>query len=187
MRTLTSGVIAELRKSLVRPFLLVDAQFADNWLHVWTGIGPITIGGITYTGLGSLLSISAISETAEVQANGVTLSVSGVPSSIVGESLAQCRQGLPVSVSLGFVTDTGVVVADPIILLKGNMDTATVDEGVDNCTLSVTVESNMADLQRSRVRRFTDDDQQRTSPGDVGFQYVPMIQDWNGPWGYTKD
>jgi hypothetical protein len=183
MRNLTPDVIAELTKTVVRPFVLCDIEFADQWIHVWTGIGNLASGGNTYKGVGALGKISAISETTDVQANGVALSLSGIPGDVVAESLAMCRQGLPVTVSLGFMRDSGGVIASPVIIFQGRMDTVTVDEGGDTCMITISVESRLIDLKRPRVRRFTDDDQQRTSPGDKGFQYVPMVQDWNGGWG----
>ena len=38
-------------------------------------------------------------------------------------------------------------------------------------------------LKRSRERRYTHDDQQIDFPGDLGFEFVPKLQELNLVWG----
>lgn len=136
-----------------------------------------------FLGIGTLGGISPITETADLQINGVQLSLSGIPSDLLGEALTECRQGLPCRIYFGMLTSSGVIIADPVRAFSGRMDTVAIDEGAATSTITVTVESRARDFMRARIRRYTDDDQQRTNPGDKGFQYVPMVQDWNGSWG----
>jgi hypothetical protein len=185
MRVMGDAIVAQLRKD-VRPFILSAIQFADQWFRVWSGVGSLVSGGNTYVGVGMLGKVSTISETTDVQANGISLSLSGVPSSIAAEALGQCRQGMPVTLSLGLMDTNWSVIDTPVPLFRGRMDTAAINEGADTCEIVVTAESRMIDLRRARVRRYTDDDQQRTSPGDRGFEFVPMVQDWNGNWNHNR-
>lgn len=267
MRDISSGVITELSKQLVRPFVACDIEFSDQTLHLWTGYGtlsmsvtgaivgtqetnagawlwvqlsipprvPLAIGqqfllsGLTgathlngqtvtvtdvlaanvfqanfshanygmtadtgtaalvgsavdYLGVGDLAGVAPIVETSDVQANGVQLTLSGVPQGLLDESLGMCRQGMPITLLLGFLDSSGAVIADPIVAFVGRMDTVSVDEGADTATITVTAESRAVD-HRAKIRRYTDDDQQRTNPGDKGFEFVPMVQDWNAAWG----
>lgn len=147
-----------------------------------TGTATIT-SDVDYIGVGNLAGIGVIQETTEVRANGIQLSLSGIPADMISEALSYCRQGLPVRLWLGVLNSSGGVIADPATAFVGRMDTVSIDEGADTATITISVEGRLIDLQRPRIRRYTDDDQQRTSPGDKGFQYVPMVQDWNGPWG----
>jgi len=186
MRTIGADVIAQLRASLVRPFVTCDIQFSDQWVRFWSGVGPLVVGGNTYTGTGMLGKISSITETADVQANGIKLSLSGIPSNLVMEAIGECQQGQTVIVSIGFMDTNWAVIDTPAILFRGAMDTVSIDEGADTCTIIVTAESRMTDLRRPRIRRYTDDDQQRTAPGDRGFEFVPMVQDWNGNWNHNR-
>lgn len=142
-----------------------------------------TVPSVNFIGVGNLGGIAPVTETTDLQANGVQLSLSGVPLDVLAESLSQCRQGMPVTLWLGFLDSSGNVIASPAVAFVGRMDTVSVDEGAETATITVTAESRVIDLQRPRIRRYTDDDQQRTNPGDLGFQYVPMVQDWNGSWG----
>lgn len=183
---MTSEVIAELRKGVVRPFYLVEIHFTDQICYVWSGTANLQYPastGPTYLGVGAFGKISTISETQDVQANSVQLSLSGVPTDMLGEAISYCRQGQKVVISIGFLDASGAVIADPIALYVGHMDTVTVDDSPETCEISITAESRLADLKRARVQRYTDDDQQRSRPGDKGFQYQPMIADWNGGWG----
>lgn len=183
MRAITAGVLAELGKQKVTPFVACQIQFSDHTLYVWTGFGTLTWNSNDYIGVGNLAGIGVIQETTEVRANGIQLSLSGIPADMISEALSYCRQGLPVQLWLGVLNSSGGVIADPATAFIGRMDTVSIDEGADTATITISVEGRLIDLQRPRIRRYTDDDQQRTSPGDKGFQYVPMVQDWNGPWG----
>lgn len=155
--------------------------------HIDTGTFSYSNGnlpaGDAYAGIGDVASISPITETTDVQANGLQLGLSAISQGNLGEALSMCRQGLPITLRLGLLDVSGKIIADPCTLFVGKMDTVVIDEGADTASITVTAESRIIDLQRPRIRRYTDDDQQRTSPGDLGFQFVPMVQDWNGPWG----
>lgn len=183
MRATTASVLTELSKKGLSPFVACEIEFADQTMNLWTGYGTIQLFGDTYLGIGGLAGIAPIVETTDVQANGLQLSLSGVPQDLLAESLSMCRQGMPITLWLGLISPTGAVISDPSVLFFGRMDTVAVDEGAETAAITVTAESRAIDLNRARIRRYTDDDQQRTSPGDLGFQYVPMVQDWNGSWG----
>jgi hypothetical protein len=186
MRTLTPAVIAELKAGSFRPFILLEAKFKSGMIHVWSGYGNLVWNSLTWNGVGYLGSISGISETSSVQANGIKIGLSGIPSDTIGKALNECRQGNPVKLWLGFMTESRAVIADPAQSFAGRMDTVAIDEGAETSTITIAVESRLIDLQRPRIRRYTDDDQQRTSPGDKGFEFVNLVQEWNGSWGKRR-
>jgi hypothetical protein len=49
--------------------------------------------------------------------------------------------------------------------------------------VSISYESRLIDLERSRESRYTNEDQQRAFPGDRGFEFVPSLQDLSLTWG----
>lgn len=183
MRIISGDVAIELSKQRVSPFVACQIQFADQTMSLWSGIGTLQLFEQQFLGVGHLAGIAPIVETTDIQANGVQLSLSGVPQDLLAESLSMCRQGMPITIWIGFMDPGGDVIADPVVAFVGHMDSVSVDEGAETAMITVNAESRLVDLQRARIRRYTDDDQQRTSPGDKGFQYVPMVQDWNGAWG----
>lgn len=183
MRTLSSAVITELQADRVRPFMLLEGQFSSGMLNVWSGVGSLSWDSKTWTGVGSLGSISSMPETAEVQAVGVKVALTGIPADLIGQGISECRQGYPITIYLGFLTDTNTVIADPFIAFSGMTDTVEISEGADTATITISVESRMIDLQRARESHYTDEEQRRVWPGDKGFEFVPSVQDWNGAWG----
>ena len=52
------GAVADnLSQPVVRPFFSIDLLL-DDPLYFWTGLGELTLGGVTYTGAGNLLNVS---------------------------------------------------------------------------------------------------------------------------------
>lgn len=257
-RALTPAIVDELTKGLIYPAFFVRIEFLSGPQYLWSGIGPITWNGQTWQGVGWLGEITPMTEDTSIEAVGCTLGLSGIPSSLAGQVLTECRQGKPVEVWFGCLTEAGVPIVDPYKALAGRMDVPTIEDGAETCTASITVEGRLIDLNRSRERRYTHEDQQldygkpvaiasivrsanvvtvttvtphlidlagqkaimekvldatfngafiiatiptantftypqtaanASSSGgtatvpDLGFEYVPMVQDWNGIWG----
>ena len=182
-RTISGAVLAELSAGVIRPAVFVEAQFQSGWLRLWTGLGEITWGGRTWAGAGTLLGIGDIEETTDVVATGTTITLSGVPTDLVSLCINDARQGLPGQVYLGFLTEAGAVIADPVLAFSGRLDVPTILDGADRCEIQVTYESRLIDLNRAREWRYTDEGQKQISPGDRGFEYVAGLQDKEVRWG----
>jgi hypothetical protein len=183
-RTLTAATSGQTSQQLVRPVVFCEIDFADATSYIWSGIGSISWNSQTWVGIGHLGKISPIEEGGDIVARGVTLTLSGVPQAMLNEALSQCRQGKPVKLWIGFLDQSGNVIVDPFQAFSGFLDVPTIDEGTETATVSITAESRMIDLQRSRERRYTDDDQEILGfAGDLGFQYVPGLQEVSIVWG----
>lgn len=182
-RDLTSAVQAELLKMKLRPAIFVEGQFTSGMLRVWSGIGTISWNGQSWTGVGNLGGISPISEGTEPHADGVELSLSGIPSELITKALGECRPNAPVKIWFGFLDESDAVIADPYQSFGGRMDVPSIDEGGETSTIRLRVENRLVDFNRARERRFTHEDQQIDFPGDLGFEYVAGLQEWNGVWG----
>ena len=72
-------------------------------LYFWTGIGDTTIDGITYTGTGNLMQISSIKETAEIQAAGANLTLSGIPADMLSPALSVPYPGRIGKIKFGLI------------------------------------------------------------------------------------
>ena len=182
-RDLTSAVQAELPKMNLRPVIFVEAVFTSGTLRVWSGIGTISWNGQTWTGVGNLGEISPISEGTEPHADGIELSLSGIPSDLIMKALGECRLNAPVKLWLGVLNEADAVIVDPYESFGGRMDVPSVEEGGETSTIKLRVENRLVDFNRARERRFTHEDQQIDYPGDLGFEYVAGLQEWNGVWG----
>lgn len=177
MRSFTPSVQSQIAGKTVFPVLLVEISFDSGFVRLWSGIGPLTWDSRTWLGAGNFGGVSAIAETAGLAANGVSLTLSGIPSSVISITLGEYTQGRPVTIYLGFMTEAGAVVADPFILFQGRTDTMQIDDGAQTATVTVACESRAIFAKRSGERRWTDQEQRNDYPDDGGFRYVQAIQD----------
>ena len=186
-RTLTSGMLGVTTAEIVRPAYFVrmvfDSGESPNVLNIWNGIGDLAYGGNTYTGTGDLLSISQITETADIQASGINVSLAGVKSSLIVIAKDHDYQGRPLTVSLGAFDASGSLIADPVIVFSGFMDTMTISESGQYSTISIAVENKLISFERSKVRRYTAEDQKIDHPADKGFEFVTAIVQKQIIWG----
>lgn len=183
MRALSSAMLTTIASGRVHPFYLASIQFRSGVSYLWTGIGNLTWNGQTWVGVGTCGSVGAIQESKVVQADNITLTLTGVPSSLIAQAITECQQNYAVIVYFGFLDDNGAVVADPEKCFDGRLDVPTIQDGGDTCTITITAENLLVSLQRASNRRYTTPDQQLNIAGDVGFSYVPSIQTWVGVWG----
>ena len=182
-RAMTTAVAEALCASVVRPALLVMMEFAASTGYAWTGLGPFTWDGMTFQGVGDLGNISAMSEDSTVEAKGVTIELSGIPSDMMTEVLTETRVLGTVKIWLALFDDAGALIPDPILSYQGKMDAPSLEDGGEACTAQITVENILVDLNRACYRRYTNEDQQMDHPGDTGFQYVAGLQEQITFWG----
>ena len=117
-RGVTSAVNTIFESNSVSPFVAIDLDFDGGNFVAWTGYGNLTFGGTTYIGSGDFLNISNILENAEVQANNVTISLSGIPSTLISSSLNETYQGRSCKVYLGVLNSSNAVVSDPYLVVE---------------------------------------------------------------------
>lgn len=185
-RNLTTAVQNQLAASELEPFFAIKLAFDSGDVKLWTGYGDITVASETYTGGGQLLSISPIEETVEIAARGVNLALNGINSSLVSVALTESYQGRSAKVYLGVIS-SGAVVSDPYLVFDGRMDVMTIEDSGDTANISLSAESRLIDLERARVRRYTNNDQQNQFAGDTSLRFVADLQDKEIAWGSGKD
>ena len=168
---------------IVRPAYFVRMVFDSSVLNIWNGIGDLAFGGNTYTGTGDLLSISQITETSDIQATGINVSLTGIKTSFIAMAKDQDYQGRALTVSLGAFDASGSLIADPVIVFSGFMDTMTISENGAYSTISISVENKLIAFERSKVRRYTAEDQKIDHPTDKGFEFVTAIVQKDIIWG----
>lgn len=182
-RDLTQDTRDAATASVVRPIVFVQFEFASETTRVWSGVGSIDWAGETWEGLGELGKISLIEETTDLRIAGVVFELSGVDSDLIAVSMDKSEyRRRPVAVWMGFTTDDmRTVVVDPFQVWDGRLDKMTVQDG-PTATIQVTSEHHLADLERSRARRYTEADQQAAYPDDKGLEFIEAIQDQTLEW-----
>lgn len=167
----------------VTPALLGHFDFSGGVVRVWNGVGDLSWGGNTYTGLGDLVGVSPVTETNETRANGMRFSLNGIPSTLITRILAEGYRGRAAKLWLALFNSSGAIIADPMLVFSGRMDQCLLDDSGETATCTITAESRLVDLQRPRERRRTDEDQKSLFSGDRGLEYVAGLQDKEIVWG----
>ena len=184
-RTLTGAVDTELGQSTTAPRWFVKIEFDSGDFRVWNGIGDKTLFGEVFSGIGRLGSIEPITETQEIVASGISMSLRIIPTTdqpdavdtILNIALAETYQGRPVTVWKVQINQvTGAVIPDGIVRFKGKLDTMTDAEFPGGAIISVTAENRLIVLERAPRRTYTPEDQKESHTGDTFFDEVAALE-----------
>lgn len=186
-RTLTGSVSTALAGKQLAPVTFIEADFSGGYARMWNGIGSINWDSKTWLGGGQLLAISQIEESRHIEATSLSVSLSGVDPTMVSVAYGDFSQGRPLRVWLALMdVPNGLVISDPVPIFQGRMDTISDTDTGEQAVITVTAESNLADLKRVRARFYTDQDQQRLFAGDRSMRYLPSLQDRPVYWGVRE-
>lgn len=176
-----AGVPSAFSDAQLTAFFAIDLDFDSGITRLWNGLGDLVINGETYTGGGTIISVSPILEDADISAKGITLSISGIDSTALSYALNENYQGRDLIMRVGTIADDGTI--QSYIAFSGLMDVMIVTEDGDTCTIGISAESRLIDLERARIRRYTSEDQKQLYPNDRGFDFVASIQETQVQWG----
>jgi len=167
VRSLTAGVQTEIAGEIVRPIRLVDLDFPSGILYITDAPMDIVFNGNTYLGVGDLGSIGVMTESSNQQANGITLTLSGISptQNNINILLAEHYQGRSCKIYHAFLDDNHVLVPSPVMDGEFIMDEPTINLGT-TATITIAAESILIGWSRATLLRYTDEDQQRLHPGD---------------------
>lgn len=185
-RSLTSGMQTAVTADLVRPITLVQCAFDSGNLNLWSGIGDLTVDSVDYVGAGSLLSIGEITESSELSANGITVTLSGVTSPLITKARDEDYQGRELKVLLGAMDASNGVISDPVVIFSGFMDVMVINESGETATIQVTVENRLIEFEKTRIRRYTAEDQKIEYPNDKGLEFVAEMAEKEIVWGRSQ-
>ena len=198
-RDISTAFNGGLDDTVVEPFFAVELFFDNNeTLRLWSGIGELTHGGVIFYGTSTLLAVSEIEETAQISARGASLTLSGVPSSVVALALSEPYQGRTAKIYFGLYNNTTSTVGTTFVtqdnatkvyfeslveVFVGYMDQMKIEESGDTTTIQLLIENKLIDLERPRNSRFTSEFQKATYTTDKGFDFVESMQDLVINWG----
>ena len=206
-RDLATDIIDALDDDVIYPFFAIELLFdGDNTLRLWTGLGTLTHNSQDWVGTGTLLNISTVEEASEIAVKGATVTLSGIPSSVISLALSQPYQGRVCNLYFGmFTVDRLLQQSSDYILLQtgskilldtdqtsisnifsGYMDQMNILETPSTSTIELVVENRLIDLQRARIARFTSEYQKSIYPTDLGLDFVEDLQDKDISWGRSS-
>ena len=149
----------------------VELDFPDGFARFPGGHEAISIGGLEFLGVGQLGSISVAEESAELRAYGMTIRLSGVPRDSIAYALGQAYQGRKGTVWEVQLDPSTWQVIGTLVVFRGRMDQMDIAMG-QQAAVTVKLENRLADWDRPRILRFTDDEQRRRDPADGSFRFL---------------
>ena len=182
-RNLSSAMESAVEADLVRPIVLVTCAFDSGDLNLWNGIGDLTVNSVDYVGAGTLLNIGEIAESSELQANGITVTLSGISDPLLAKARDEDYQGRELTVKLGAMDAANAVITSPVTVFSGFMDTMVINDSSETATIQVNVENRLIEFERTRIRRYTAEDQKIDYPNDKGLEFVAEMAEKEIAWG----
>ena len=188
-RTMSAAMLAEIDNETVRPLLLAELDFSSGYVRVNStertvsfDSGTVPGGPFDFLGVGHLGKVSPVEEGIEQKSYGLVLQISGIISAYISTVLTEQYQGRQARLWLGFFDSSYALVASPMLIFAGRMDSTAIKLG-GTAEITVTAENRLADWERPRVRRYTNEDQALEYPGDAGFEFVPAMLEKQLVWG----
>lgn len=163
-------------------------EFDTETIRLHSGGGTLSISGEDYEGAGTLLSLSDIEDAMDLKSSGVTFSLSGMNTDVLGYALTENYQNRPATLKMAFLsagTDHAVGVMD---IYSGRMIQIDIsDSPQEGATISVQTENRLVDLRRPSNIRYTKESQNHLYPNDTSLDEVSKIQDMQLMWGRASN
>tara|TARA_R110002096_G_scaffold363707_1_gene556812 strand:- start:16 stop:1749 length:1734 start_codon:yes stop_codon:yes gene_type:complete len=177
-RSSTAAFQTEIVKSQSQPVHLVEIHFDSptGVQYLTDAFVPVTYSSNTYQPLGYLLSFSNIEETTDLQVGSLTLNLSGIDKVYIRHVLDETFVDRKVIIRKAFLsTSNDSLIANPIIIYQGNMNTPAITESGDMSMVSIEVANQFVDFDKTPGRFTNSESQNLYYPDDKGFQYAPEI------------
>jgi hypothetical protein len=176
-------MLAGVQSNFIAPALMADLTFRSSTQYVWTGPSTLAYNGHNYLGIGSLGTVSSITDGTDVRADGTSVTLSGIDPTLLNDSLTDIQVGAPAVVYFALVDQSLALIGTPYIVFRGKIDKPTVTPGIDTISISLALESPLTNLQRPNQRRYTAADQRLYYPDDTAFNWVEILNDIALRWG----
>ena len=182
-----SAITSRLGQDHQELFFAVKAEFDTDDILVCTGNDDLVINSETYTGAGSLLSISSVEDTLDLKPTGISIALSGMDADVLNMSLTENYQNRDISVFMGFLMGGSNEVAGVLKVFAGRMMSLDVSDSLDGAVVGITAENRLIDLERPSNLRYTAESQKFIDSGDTSLNRVQQLQDKQIAWGQKQD
>ena len=173
-RSLTTAVKNELATNDIRPVHLITIGFGTP-VNITDCSFPLTssVSGssVTYSSSDFILGISNFTEETDVTKTSLTLTLSGADQTFISTCLNENIVNDSVEIYRGVLDSNNSLIADPLLLYSGNIDTFQIDETETESSVTLTVVSHWADFDKKSGRNTNNNSQQRFFSTDVGMDF----------------
>ena len=173
-RTLTTALKNELLTNEIFPIHLITIGFAtpvnltDNSFDLTSSISGASV---TYTSSAFLISLPSFEEQTDITKTSLNLTLSGADQTFISTVLNENVVNDSVTIFRGLLDSNNSIIADPILLYSGNIDTFVVSETETESSVQLTIVSHWADFEKKSGRKTNNSSQQRFFSSDVGMDF----------------
>ena len=173
-RTLTTSVKNELLTNEIRPIHLLTIGFStpvnltDCSFNLTSSISG---SSKTYTASPFLVSNPSFTEETDLSKSSLNIDLSGADLTFISTALNENIVNDSVVIYRGLLDSNNALIADPILLYKGNVDTFEISETETESFVKLIVVSHWADFDKKSGRKTNNASQQRFFSTDVGMDY----------------
>lgn len=181
-RNIASNTLAELAKDQFIFAHLVKVVLSNtSTIYLTDSFHNLTHDSQTYQASGSLLSMTAIKESAILQVGRVNITLSGVDSTIIAAASTESFINNDVVVHRAIINpNTGAYIDTPRQIFDGTISNYSISESQTSSSVTIVVSSNWANFQQINGRVTNSDSQNNTYrygtsttfSNDLGFQYA---------------
>ncbi len=162
--------------------MLAEIEHPSGTARFWTGIGPLSYNGFTWTGVGRLGAISPIKKTAELSIQEIAFTLAGVNPEDAAE-LDDNVRNLSGRAWLACFGDKGEVIADPVLMVDAVLDYQSLQVGDDGSTsIVINALTGFTTLERGIDEAWTPENQKFSYPADSGLDLIPSLQNQQILW-----
>ena len=181
-RDVHSSALSAAAGEAVSAVTFVELQFSSGTLYANNSPLNIPFGGNTYLGVGKLGAIAEIEESTDTAASTMTLGLVGIDTTLVSASLNEDYKNREAIISVAFLGTQDEVLGAPAVVFRGRMDSMSVEIG-DVANIQLSIVNRLADWERTRNGRYTNEEQQKNYPGDKGLEFMVQATEKEIYWG----
>ena len=186
-RNFPTNTATALGNQHVATVTFVKLEFSSGTLYLHNSLGTYVWGSQSWLGTGDLGNVSAVEEGQEISPYKLTLTLSGIDSTITNAALSEDYFMRPVTVYLGALDASDQLIDDPTEIWAGHMDTMTMTLGEETGdAVQLVCESELAKFDRASDLKYTDVMQQEAHSGDVFFNFLHEIQGAKIRWASAE-
>ena len=173
-RTLTTALKNELITNEIRPVHLLSIGFStpinitDNSFNLTSSVSG---SSITYTASPFLVATPTFTEETDLTKTSLNITLSGADTTFISTVLNENIVNDTVDIFRGLLDSNNALIADPILLYSGNIDTFQISESETESNVILTVVSHWADFDKKSGRQTNNNSQQRFFNTDVGMDF----------------
>ena len=173
-RSLSTALQTQVSSTATKTAFLVELNLSST-IRLTDWYSNITYDSNSYEAGGSFLTVDSVTETGQLQVDEINLGFSNITDQVRSLVQTGAFTDKEVEIHLAYFDSSDALVG-AINYFTGNIRNVSINENIDNSTLTVVVSSHWANWNLTKGRHFSDESQQSFSTGDKGFEYATQVK-----------